>query len=136
MKRRLGSSEQLAVFFLRLDGKPIAAALAMIDRCSIAPNVSTFDKQWSKLSPGRVLLESLLEWAFQRKLTYELGAGEEPYKKSYVNREGRLITYTLPLSLLGAVYLAFKPWRDRLIVEAGRRIPLPARKALKRLLAR
>jgi CelD/BcsL family acetyltransferase involved in cellulose biosynthesis len=136
MKRRPSPAGALTVFFLRVDEKPIAGALAAIDKSWISPFISTFDEEWSKHSAGRILLESLLQWAYEHNLAYDLGAGDEPYKKQYLSCESQLITFTLPRSLWGTLHIVARGWTIKLIIAVSRRIPSNARQAIKRLLKR
>ena len=119
MKSRPSPAGSLTLFFLRVDGKPIAGALAAVDKSWISPFISTFDEEWSKYSAGRILLESLLEWGYEHNLAYDLGAGDEPYKKHYLSSENCLATYILSRSIWGGLYFVMRTWQNRLVAAVN-----------------
>ncbi len=127
---------RLALSVLRLDGRPIAAELSAVDNSWVAAFIGAFDEQSNKYSPGQILQEQTLRWAFEHKLGYDFGVGEESYKKYWINRVGRLVTYTVPLSIPGRFYLSLKPWHTWFAIQVRPWLLKSSRVAIKQLLKR
>ena len=62
--------------------------------------------KWAKFSPGKLLLEELLQWSHQHKVSsFDFTGGEEPYKKIWSNQSFGIYQTTRSFSLLGRTYL-------------------------------
>jgi CelD/BcsL family acetyltransferase involved in cellulose biosynthesis len=105
MQRRPEGKERLVLFVMRLDGEPIATELCLIGERRLIWVIGTFDERVGKYSPGQLMQEDCLRWAFERRLVYDFGYGDEPYKLHWANRESQWITYFVPLSLVGLAAL-------------------------------
>jgi len=92
---------RLVFFVMRLDGETIATELSLLSNCGVGCLVAAFDERFAKYSPGQLMQEDCLRGAFERRLPYDLGYGEEDYKMQWANRETRSTTYLVPLSWLG-----------------------------------
>jgi CelD/BcsL family acetyltransferase involved in cellulose biosynthesis len=68
--------------------------------------VTTFEgDEWRRFSPGRILLEHLLEWCFANRITiFDSGIGDEGYKLEYSDQEIALYQSHIPVTLLGKFY--------------------------------
>ena len=61
---------------------------------------------WERYSPGRLLLEHLLEWAIQNKLkVFDFTVGGEQYKKDWCDTETPLFEILKPFTLKGEIYV-------------------------------
>jgi CelD/BcsL family acetyltransferase involved in cellulose biosynthesis len=121
------SDTGLRLFALRLDGVPIAAKLATVDPTRFESHIGVYDPKWSFYSPGQIMTEDCLAWAFERGLDFDLRVGEEPYKRDWAPRSCDVVTW----------YVA-TGWRG-LPVVARRRAVLwswQLRSLLRRLLGR
>ena len=46
----------------------------------------SYDAAWDRLSPGRLLLDHLIEWSFCQGLgEFDFTIGDEPYKATFCN---------------------------------------------------
>jgi CelD/BcsL family acetyltransferase involved in cellulose biosynthesis len=63
--------------------------------------------EWARYSPGRLLLEHLLEWSFEQGLReFDFTIGDEPYKSAFCNASDALYRLIRPRSALGWAYYA------------------------------
>ena len=61
---------------------------------------------WGKYSPGRLLLEHLIEWSIQNKLkVFDFTIGGEHYKKDWCDTETPLFEILKPFTLKGKMYV-------------------------------
>ena len=61
---------------------------------------------WERYSPGRLLLEHLLEWSIQNKLkVFDFTIGGEHYKKDWCDTETPLFEILKPFTLKGKMYV-------------------------------
>jgi len=70
----------VALFALKVDGVPIAAYLISAGRRRVEYYLSAYDAEWSPYSPGAILIEYLLQWAFERGLDFDFRIGGQAYK--------------------------------------------------------
>lgn len=64
----------------------------------------TYDKAWQTYSPGRLLLESMVQWCFQNGVVlYDFMPGEVSYKGIWANDEFEVTDYLVPATLRGYV---------------------------------
>ncbi|WP_440846390.1 GNAT family N-acetyltransferase [Paraburkholderia sp. 22099] len=64
-----------------LEGEPLAALVFSVDNRCASTIFSGFDQAQRKLSPGFLLYEHVVQWAFDRRLDLDFGAGDEQYKE-------------------------------------------------------
>lgn len=70
--------------------------------------------QWAKHSCGRILLQSMIEWAFEQKLdVFDLTVGDESYKQDWANERLLLWRWRQARSLRGRACLAYVQLRER-----------------------
>jgi CelD/BcsL family acetyltransferase involved in cellulose biosynthesis len=91
---------------LLIDDRIIAShwGLVMGDRFySLMPAFDS-DPHWSRYSPGRILLEDLIEWSIKNGLkNFDFGVGDEPYKDEYCEEKIRLYDHMASGSLQGVL---------------------------------
>ena len=60
---------------------------------------------WEKYSPGRLLLEHLMEWSIQNKLkVFDFTVGGEQYKKDWCDTETKLFETLEAVTFKGKIY--------------------------------
>jgi len=63
--------------------------------------------EWTKFSPGRLLVENLIVWALENGFrTFDLGIGDEPYKLKIRDAELKLGCLRVGRTMRGKLYLA------------------------------
>ncbi|MDR5781450.1 GNAT family N-acetyltransferase [Caballeronia sp. LZ065] len=78
-----GKHPAFRLFVLTLDGHAIAANILAIDSDTVSLVANTYDLAHRKLSPGTVLVDECVRWAFERQLDFDFGPGEQRYKTSW-----------------------------------------------------
>jgi CelD/BcsL family acetyltransferase involved in cellulose biosynthesis len=130
----------VAVFTLRLNGAPIAAALVGVNRSRIEGYVTTYDPEWDFYSPGNILNEHMLQWAFERGLDFDFRNGDQPYKYKWAKRSCPTVTWQIATGKRGIPSVAclsarLLAGRLRRKAALGRFVPSRWRGRLKALLA-
>ena len=103
MKR--GEFGRVGLFRLTLDGKPIAAFLTMIDRTRVELLTTSFDPDYSRYSPGMLIIEDAVRWCFERGLDFDMRILRMDYKERWSNAQTVRIQYRMPLTVKGAAVL-------------------------------
>ena len=106
----------LFVAALEVDGKILSTLWAFILHGRFLALVSTFEGgEWKRFSPGRLLLEDVLEWSSSNGITvFDFGLGDESYKLVYSNQTLALHYANIPVTAVGKAYQAgrnTKAWR-------------------------
>ena len=109
---------QIHLSLLRLNEEILATHWGAVYRDRFYFLMPTYSSgPWGTYSPGRLLLENLLEWAIASRLSmFDFTIGGEEYKKDWCDHETavyrhlRLIT---PLGLACFAYLSLKYWARR-----------------------
>lgn len=90
---------------LMLDGDVIASHWGCVYRNRFFWLMPAYDSAWSKVSPGRLLLDHLVEWSFAAGLqAFDFTIGDEPYKGTYANRHEPLYRSLYPRTARGLAY--------------------------------
>lgn len=64
---------------------------------------------WDRFSVGRILLEELVKWSADNKLTmFDFSLGDEPYKKAWCNQSTALYESVDYMSVAGYVFYIYK----------------------------
>ena len=100
-----GPAGRRVVFTLELDGCVVAAELSSVHEARVEWFMGAHDPEYGKHSPGQLLKEHCLRWAFDRRLDYDLRIGNEPEKLIWSNREGEAASYVVAISTQGAVHV-------------------------------
>jgi CelD/BcsL family acetyltransferase involved in cellulose biosynthesis len=110
----------------------------LVGNTCIATHVGLFDQttfyylmpaheggDWERFSPGRLLLEYLIEWSIQNGLKiFDFTIGDEQYKKNWCDTEIPLFETTTAVTYKGKMYVMAKqlkrqvmrlPWLDKQI---------------------
>ncbi len=70
------SRDGLTLFALRLAGRTIAAQLNAVDARRVEFLIGAFDAEWSRYSPGELLMQECLRWAFEHGLDFDFRIGD------------------------------------------------------------
>ncbi|MGJ7039982.1 CelD/BcsL family acetyltransferase involved in cellulose biosynthesis [Shinella sp. BE166] len=100
-----GELGRFGLFRLTLDGKPIAAYLATIDRTRTEMLVTSFDPAYSQFSPGMLLIEDVVRWSYDHGLNFDMRPLWLGYKERWANCTTPVITYRVPLTWKGGIRL-------------------------------
>jgi CelD/BcsL family acetyltransferase involved in cellulose biosynthesis len=90
---------------LTLDHELLAAHLGVVWQDSLVGIQTTYDPAWRSYGPGRLLMESLLQYAFEQKFQeFDFSIGDAPYKEVYCDISEPLYWVTYPRTMRGTVY--------------------------------
>ena len=109
------------IFALKVNGALVAAKLDSVDRVRVESFVATFDERFSRCSPGSLLREEGIRWAFERDLDYDHRLGAEPFKLGLATHVPEATTYALALTPGGKLFVAYIVARSS---EFGNRLEL------------
>jgi CelD/BcsL family acetyltransferase involved in cellulose biosynthesis len=110
------SSEQsrdhsVRVSALTLDCKLLAAHLGVVWRNSLVGIQMAYDPAWRTYGAGRLLMESLLQYAFEQQFReFDFSIGDAPYKKVYCDSSEPLYWIIHPRTALGTLYALYSKW--------------------------
>lgn len=125
----------VALFAIRVDGVPVAAQLVSVDRSRVEAYFAAYDHEWSVYSPGHLITEHVLRWAFERGFDFDFRIGDEPYKYSWSRRNCDTATWLVGTSKRGiptVVGLRARKWASRIRqkLALGRFLPSKYRRRL------
>jgi CelD/BcsL family acetyltransferase involved in cellulose biosynthesis len=93
------------LFALSVSGYPIAIEAGFLRNDHFYSYLGGFDWAWRDYSPGKVLMEMVVEWLIGRGVkAYDLLANRAAYKETWSNRTIALDTYLAELTVLGSIY--------------------------------
>lgn len=94
---------------LTLDGKELAVHWGYVVGRRFYYLMPSYDFEWHRYSPGRLLLHMLLEWATKNDLAvFDQGIGDEEYKSRYCDGIIHLYEERLALTYQGAASVAIQ----------------------------
>ncbi|HEY4095815.1 MAG TPA: GNAT family N-acetyltransferase [Baekduia sp.] len=124
--KQAAARDTLRIFTLRLDGRPLAALLALEDNHVLHLLKTGFDPTFARFSPGQTVLAAAIAHAHDAGLgRVELGQGTEPYKLVWTDTTTQRVALTA---------YAPKPLADLAWATAAHGRPLAQRAGLDRLL--
>jgi len=84
----------------------IATHLGAVDHERFYFLMPTFSPEWGNYSPGRLILEHLIQWSIEQGLkVFDFTVGEEEYKKAWCNLELKLFEILKARTLIGELYV-------------------------------
>jgi CelD/BcsL family acetyltransferase involved in cellulose biosynthesis len=122
---------------LRLDGQIIAAKIVVETHGRLEGFLTTFDPEYSRFSPGQILLRDTFVWCAKAGLAYDFRIGDEAYKLEWTSTAANVTNYVLPLNRAGALLHRTRVLRREACAAKNRlreRIPTGVRRVLKELL--
>ncbi len=91
---------------LKLDDRILAVHWGEIHHGRYYYLMPSHHPEWEKYSPGRLLLENLLQWCFAEGLKiFDFTGGGEAYKLEWASVEVQLFKYELSLTLKGKLFM-------------------------------
>jgi len=96
----------LVLSALEVNGEIVATNWGFLANRRFIGIVMTFEAgAWKRLSPGRILLEDLLKWNFERgNSVFDFGLGDETYKLAYADQTLALCQAAIPVNMIGKIY--------------------------------
>ena len=103
----ISSTARIHCSTLTLDGEVIALHWGLIDKSTFYYLMPAYNiSEWAKFSPGKLLLEDLMQWSIENKLSlFDFTGGEETYKKIWSNNSISLHEIIHPFTAWGYAYL-------------------------------
>lgn len=92
------TSGQFLLFALSVDDVPVAVNLVAVEKTCVRGMQAAFDDAYGKYTPGAILLEHVVKWAFDSNRDFDFGAGGGKYKSvwagesSYASTDFRMAT--------------------------------------------
>lgn len=85
-----------------LDGEIVATDWGVIHGSTFHGLMSTFDLEWDQFSPGRLLMERVMQWSCENAIEiYDFSIGDEPYKKDWCELSTPLSSGSSAVTLKG-----------------------------------
>jgi CelD/BcsL family acetyltransferase involved in cellulose biosynthesis len=98
---------------LPLDHELLAAHLGVVWQGALVGIQTTYDPAWRTYGPGRLLMERILQYAFEQNLKeFDFSIGDAPYKEVYSDVSEPLYWMTYARALPGTVYAAHSRWNS------------------------
>lgn len=118
MTRRHFASGRIRITALQIDRSVLAAHWGCVHQGRFLWLMPTYDPAWQRVSPGRLLLEQVLERSFEEGLdAFDFTIGDEPYKLAYADTHERLGRAVHARTPLGHAY-AWRACREGLPPKA------------------
>ena len=105
-----GCAQTIVIYLLKFDGRIIAAQLASLGSSHVDWMIAAFDDDYSRASPGILLNEHCLHWAFDRKLDCDFGPGTEE-NKMFWSKGNFAKTATCQVVITRWGKVAFAAWK-------------------------
>jgi len=71
---------------ITLNGEPLVTTIIGIGQSSIKGIITGFDERFAKFSPGQLVVEYMVKWAFDNHFDFDFGVGAESFK-AYWSRD-------------------------------------------------
>jgi CelD/BcsL family acetyltransferase involved in cellulose biosynthesis len=98
---------------LTLDHQILAAHLGVVWQDSLVGIQTAYDPAWRTYGPGRLLMESLLQYAFKQNFQeFDFSIGDGQYKEIYCDFSEPLFWMTYPRTVRGTVYALHSKWNS------------------------
>jgi CelD/BcsL family acetyltransferase involved in cellulose biosynthesis len=96
----------LLVAALELDGKVLSGGWHFVSGGRFVFFLTSFEgEEWRYFSPGRLLIENLIEWSFSNAISvFDFTIGDEAYKFEYADQKLSLFKARIPVSVLGKAH--------------------------------
>jgi CelD/BcsL family acetyltransferase involved in cellulose biosynthesis len=104
----LGPDGRCRIFAIRRGDRLIAADINFVDRHTMQWYVGTFDQEFAKYSPGQLLKEFVIRWAFDHQLIYDMLGGTGQHKNYLATNVERVATWRLARTPWGRIYVSLR----------------------------
>jgi CelD/BcsL family acetyltransferase involved in cellulose biosynthesis len=130
MPTELGKGVKTQLSALFLDNFVLATHWGVFDQTSFYLLMPTFAPDWNRYSPGRLLIEHLIQWSIRQRLkVFDFTVGGEDYKKEWCNREVKLFEIIKARTFKGKIY--FKALMAKRALKQSPKIVKGVKKARK-----
>jgi CelD/BcsL family acetyltransferase involved in cellulose biosynthesis len=116
-----GAVQPFRLVVVSLDGAPVAMALVALSATCMHLVINAFDARYAKLSPGVVLMDYCIKWAFELRLDVDFSAGEQHYK-DYWTRGASYRAHSLQVAC--SVWGLLGSWAKQGATQARERLAL------------
>jgi CelD/BcsL family acetyltransferase involved in cellulose biosynthesis len=89
------------VTFLRVDGVPVAGSINLVGQAYFEGFITTYDDAFSACTPGNLMHEYCMKWAYENGRDFDLRPVFTPYKARWANRETSHSTISIFLTIRG-----------------------------------
>jgi CelD/BcsL family acetyltransferase involved in cellulose biosynthesis len=104
----LGPDGRCRVFAIRQGDRLVAADINFVDQHTMQWYVGTFDQEFARYSPGQLLKEFVIRWAFDHQLIYDMLGGTGQHKNYLATNVERVTTWRLGRTPWGRVYVSLR----------------------------
>ena len=129
---KFGPSGNRIIFTLKLDDRVLAAELSSVNEFRVEWFTGAYSLADSSYSPGQLLKQDCLRWAFDRRLDYDFRIGDEPEKLIWSNKDAQATTYAFANSAIGHLYVSAHKAR----AAAAQAVPPTHKATIKSVLGR
>lgn len=123
--------DDVEAYALTLDGQTVAAGLVVNGDGRMEPTIAAFDPQFSRMSPGNLLIAEWTALAVSRKVDLDFRITQEAYKLRWSDRFDRFDSYVIACTPKGAASVT-----KEILIKAVRRLMVRWAPQLKRVLRR
>jgi CelD/BcsL family acetyltransferase involved in cellulose biosynthesis len=109
----LGSQHRCRVFAIKRYEKLVAVDVTFVDRRTLQWFVGTFDEEYGKYSPGQLLKEFVIHWAFDNGLIYDMLGGAGQHKNYLATKLELVSTWRIGRTWWGRFYVFLRRWLGR-----------------------
>jgi CelD/BcsL family acetyltransferase involved in cellulose biosynthesis/predicted RNA methylase len=92
------------VSFVKINGVPVAAQVNLISESAFEFFITGYDPAFGHCSPGELLIEWSVKWAFEHRLDFDFRILESAYKKRWSDKVVNCVSREIRLTLLGKAY--------------------------------
>lgn len=114
--RQFSDGGKIHLSVLKLDGQILATHWGAVHRERFYFLMPTYvESVWARYSPGRLLLENLMEWCIQNDLkVFDFTIGGEEYKKNWCDEELQLLEHLRLATVRGIPYFVCQWLKKRI----------------------
>jgi CelD/BcsL family acetyltransferase involved in cellulose biosynthesis len=92
------------LYVILLDQKPLATTIVGMGRSSVKGLITGFNEDFSKYSPGHLVVEHMVKWAYDNSFDFDFGVGTEPFKAYWSrNNASQYASVEIPANTWGRV---------------------------------
>jgi CelD/BcsL family acetyltransferase involved in cellulose biosynthesis len=92
------------LYVILLDEKPLATTIVGMGKSSVKGLITGFNEEFSKYSPGQLVVEHMVKWAYDHSFDFDFGVGTEPFKAYWSrNTASQYASVEIPANAWGRV---------------------------------
>ncbi|QIE24803.1 GNAT family N-acetyltransferase [Caballeronia sp. SBC2] len=92
---------------ITVNGEPVATTIVGIGQSSIKGIITGFDERYAKFSPGQLVVEYMVKWAFDNHFDFDFGVGTESFK-TYWSRDNTVTVASAQIAASAWGCVAFR----------------------------